>query len=264
MNGSNVESGAQLRRMIRETPPGRMVSFGVSRDGQPLTIKVQLADRRKRCHGTPRQGLQVPDAGHAQHPGFELPMSVVVVHSSLRSGLMVGNITPQLGRLLRGQERKRRVDPLRRKRQPGGKKRDFVRAMSSWRVNQQAVHDTSDFSHALRSSSNGTVTVGIIREKKEQTITLPLPDRRDSGDLFEESFDCSRGRRHRNANEPEPSARGARAGSGRKCNMPCRNRAVRLEKNRARNRARPARSPGKKSSARGPKSNAPFVKHGRD
>src|SRR5437899_4689725 len=47
MNGSNVDSGAQLRRMIRETPPGRLVSFGVSRDGQPVTIKVQLADRRK-------------------------------------------------------------------------------------------------------------------------------------------------------------------------------------------------------------------------
>src|SRR5579864_8644098 len=47
MNGSNVESGAQLRRMIRETPAGRVVTLGVSRDGQPVTIKVQLAARRK-------------------------------------------------------------------------------------------------------------------------------------------------------------------------------------------------------------------------
>src|SRR5271157_2230356 len=47
VNGAAVESAAQLRRMIKETPPGRVVTLGVSRDGQPLTIKVQLADRAK-------------------------------------------------------------------------------------------------------------------------------------------------------------------------------------------------------------------------
>src|SRR5438045_3867691 len=45
MNGTNVESGAQLRRMIRETPAGRLVTLGVSREGQPVTIKVELAAR---------------------------------------------------------------------------------------------------------------------------------------------------------------------------------------------------------------------------
>src|SRR6266481_4661189 len=47
MNGTAIESGAQLRRMIHETPPGRVVSFGLSRDGQPMTVKVQLADKHK-------------------------------------------------------------------------------------------------------------------------------------------------------------------------------------------------------------------------
>src|SRR5215468_3911108 len=47
INGTNVESGAQLRRMIRETPPGRIVTLGVSRGGQPLSLRVQLADRKK-------------------------------------------------------------------------------------------------------------------------------------------------------------------------------------------------------------------------
>src|SRR5271155_1132541 len=46
MNGTSIESKTQLQRMIRETPPGRVVTFGMSRDGQPITIKVQLADRR--------------------------------------------------------------------------------------------------------------------------------------------------------------------------------------------------------------------------
>src|SRR5271154_5069581 len=47
MNGTVIESGAQLRRMIHETPAGRVVTFGVSRDGQPITVKVQLADKHK-------------------------------------------------------------------------------------------------------------------------------------------------------------------------------------------------------------------------
>src|SRR5580700_1387674 len=46
VNGTEVESVEQLRRVIRETPPGRLVTLGLSRDGQPLTVKVQLADRK--------------------------------------------------------------------------------------------------------------------------------------------------------------------------------------------------------------------------
>src|SRR5215831_3108549 len=35
-NGAAVESEEQLRRLIRETPPGRSVTLGISRDGSPL------------------------------------------------------------------------------------------------------------------------------------------------------------------------------------------------------------------------------------
>src|SRR5271165_6926179 len=45
MNGTTIESGAQLRRMIHETPAGRIITLGLSRDGQPMNVKVQLADR---------------------------------------------------------------------------------------------------------------------------------------------------------------------------------------------------------------------------
>jgi len=33
--------------MIHETPAGRLVTLELSRDGQPLTIKVQLANRKQ-------------------------------------------------------------------------------------------------------------------------------------------------------------------------------------------------------------------------
>jgi len=47
MNSQPVEGEAQLRRMLRETPPGHTVTFLISRDGQQQSISVQLADRAK-------------------------------------------------------------------------------------------------------------------------------------------------------------------------------------------------------------------------
>lgn len=189
MNGTNVESGAQLRRMIRETPAGRTVTFGVSRDGQPVTIKVQLADRHKSVAWGPRSKdfkFEMPDMPNISD--FDIPVSVVVVHSGMRSGLMIENITQQLGDffgvkggkgvLVRSVEKGSRAD------KSGFRAGDII-----VRVNDQTVHDTSDFSHALRSTSKGTVNVGIIREKKEQNLTLSLPDRKDSGELQEETYE---------------------------------------------------------------------------
>jgi hypothetical protein len=56
-------------------------------------------------------------------------------------------------------------------------------------VNNQPVHDTSDFTHALRSSSGGPASVTVMREKREQNLTLTLPAKKDSGSLLEDSFD---------------------------------------------------------------------------
>lgn len=190
MNGSNVESGAQLRRMIRETPPGRVVTFGVSRDGQPLTLKVQLAVRRKTAayarHSKDFK-LQMPDMPAL--PDFDLPVSVVVVHSSMRSGLMVENITPQLGEFFGVKNGKgvlvRSVEKGSRAEKSGFHAGDVI-----VRVNDQTVHDTSDFTHALRSASGGTVTVGIVRDKKEQNLMLTLPEQKDSGEFFEETLEA--------------------------------------------------------------------------
>src|SRR6266446_3893386 len=143
MNASNVESGAQLRRMIRETPPGRLVTFGVSRDGQPLTIKVQLADRRKSVAWAPRgkdfKFVVPPVPPMPPMPDFDVPVSVVVVHSSIRSGLMVENITPQLGEFFGVKSGRgvliRSVEKGSRAEKSGFRAGDII-----VRVNDQAVH----------------------------------------------------------------------------------------------------------------------------
>ncbi|MGC2792896.1 MAG: PDZ domain-containing protein [Candidatus Sulfotelmatobacter sp.] len=194
MNGMTIESKAQLQRLIRETPPGRVVSFGLSRDGQPITIKVQLADRRNEfAHMSGKDEdwdknvhIEIPPIPNL--PDFDVPnIGVVVVHSSMRSGLMVENLTPQLGEffgakngngvLVRSVEKGSRADKA------GLRAGDVIT-----RVGDQPVHDTSDFSHVLHSHSAGSVSVGVIRDKKEQTLTLTLPERRDSGEMIEQSL----------------------------------------------------------------------------
>lgn len=197
VNGAEVESVEQLRRMIRETPPGRVVTLGLSRDGQPMTLKVQLADRKNSyaygySYGPKGKDFHfvmpaippippIPDIGD-----IDIPVSIVVVHSSARSGLMVENLTPQLGDffgtkngqgvLVRSVEKGSRADKA------GFRAGDVI-----VKINGESIHDSSDFSHALRSRKDNTANVGVIRDKKEVNITLTLPERKQS-DLERESL----------------------------------------------------------------------------
>ncbi len=191
MNGTSIESGAQLRRMIHEMPPGRVVSFGLSRDGQPVTLKVQLADKHNEfVRINPKPGdfnVQIPEI-HV--PDIDIPsINMVVVTSSARSGLMVENITPQLGEFFGVKNGNgvlvRSVEKGSRAEKAGLRAGDVI-----VKVNDHPVHDTSDFTHAVRSRSGASVTVGVIRDKKEQNLNLTLPDRKETGELLEEeSFD---------------------------------------------------------------------------
>ena len=189
VNGAAVESAAQLRRMIRETPAGRVVTLGISRDGQAQSIKVQLANRGKAfsMRSMPNIQVDIPEMPLiADMP--DVPVSVVIAHSSLRSGLMVENITPQLGEFFGVKEGKgvliRSVEKGSRSEKAGFRAGDVI-----VKVNNQAVRDTSDFTRALRGTSGTSASVTVIRDKREQNLNLTLPSRKDSGLMIEESFD---------------------------------------------------------------------------
>jgi molecular chaperone DnaK (HSP70) len=173
-----------------------VVTLGLSRDGQPLTVKVQLADRGKEW-----SNMESMDKGfHVQIPAipsippipnlpdFDVPnISVVYAHSSMRSGLMVENLTPQLGEFFGAKDGRgvlvRSVDQGSRADKAGLRAGDVI-----IRVGDQAVHDTGDFTHALHDHGAGAVSVSVIRDKREQKLTLTLPTRKESGKSIEESF----------------------------------------------------------------------------
>lgn len=192
LNGEKVESVEQLRRMIRETPPGRIVALGVSRNGQPLTVKVQLSERKKSyAYSVGPNGKEFKFTMPAippipPMPDLDIPISIVVAHSSARSGLMVENLTPQLGEffgtkdgngvLVRSVEKSSLADKA------GLRAGDIIT-----KINGAVVHDASDFTHALRARKTNTASVVILRDKREQTITLTLPERKESE--LRESFE---------------------------------------------------------------------------
>lgn len=187
MNGSSIESGAQLRRMIHEMPPGRVVSFGLSRDGQPMTVKVQLADKHSEFafHG-PKPGDIHVNIPEIHIPDIDIPsINMVVVTQSERSGLMVENITPQLGEFFGVKNGNgvlvRSVEKGSRAEKAGIRAGDVI-----VKVNDEPVHDTSDFTHAVRSRNGNSVSVGVMRDRKEQNLNLTLPSRKESGELIEE------------------------------------------------------------------------------
>jgi serine protease Do len=192
LNGNQVESVEQLRRMIREIPPGRLVTLGISRGGQPVTLKAQLADRKKAfTMGGPGKSFNftmpaipampaMPSVNATPFvPEMDMPVSIVVVHSSARSGLMVENLTPQLGDFFGAKNGKgvlvRSVEKGSRAEQAGFRAGDVI-----VKVNGESISDSGDFTHAMHGRKSSTVTVSIIREKKEQNITLTVPERNQS------------------------------------------------------------------------------------
>jgi len=187
MNGTTVESAAQLRRMIHETPAGRVITLGLSRDGQPVAVKVQLCDRPKEYSFS---GPNMKDF-HVQIPEIHVPpvdipsFNMVIVTSSERSGLTVENITPQLGQFFGVKSGSgvlvRSVEKGSRAEKAGLRAGDVI-----VKVNDEPVHDTSDFTHAVRSRKGDAVSVNVIRDKKEQNLQMMLPEHKESGDLLEE------------------------------------------------------------------------------
>jgi len=188
MNGTSIESEAQLRRMIHEIPPGRVVTLGLSRDGQPMSVKVQLADKHKEFSfvtGRPDIHVQIPEI---HLPDIDIPsMSMVMLTSSERSGLTVENITPQLGEFF-GVKNGNGVLVRNVEKGSRGEKAGFRAGDVIVKVNDESVHDTSDFSHAMKSRDSNSVGVSVIRDKKEQNLNLALPDRKEHSWFEEESF----------------------------------------------------------------------------
>lgn len=189
LNGSKIESEEQLRRMVHEIPPGREVTVGLLRLGQPLNVKLTLADRQKVFkHQMAWNDSDTPMAPMPpMPPDVEIPNISVMVQNTTRTGLMVENVTPQLAEFFgvkggRGGVMVRSVEKGSVADGAGFKAGDVIVA-----VEKEQISDMSDFRRATR-GHGGATPFTVIRDKKEQTITMKLPERR-RGELQRFEFD---------------------------------------------------------------------------
>ena len=181
-NGTAIEGEEQLRRMIREIPPGRTVTLGISRDGNPMKISVQLADRGKiftenRKILTPRVTVPRVEIPRIEIPGyaFQLQMSVPLL------GVQTESLGPQLakyfgvkeGVLIRSVERGSAAE-----------KAGLAAGDVIVRADNEKITDRSDLSHVLRNHpEGGKLTLTIVRKEHEQPVVVDLP-KRGSGDSW--------------------------------------------------------------------------------
>ncbi len=181
-NGQPVEGVAELRRMIHETPPGRTVTLGISRNGQMMSVKVQLANRRK-LFNYPAMAVMsgVPNPPGAPEnfempamPGFDVPAIDVIVHSSVRGGLMVENLTPQLGDFF-GVKNGQGVLVRSVEKGSPAERAGFHAGDVIVKVGSQPIADTSDWRNAMRRQRSGSVPVGVVRDRKSLTISFVVP-----------------------------------------------------------------------------------------
>lgn len=175
-NGTRVEGVENLRRMIHEIPPGRTATLSVSRDGKPMIFKVQLADKMQGMHMAGAHKIVVP---RPVIPDFDFPaMDVMVQTSSSRSGVVVENLTPQLGEFFGARNGDgvlvRSVEKGSAAEAAGLKAGDVI-----VKVESERIADRGDWKSALRNHRRGKVNVGIIRDKKEQNISITMPEPKD-------------------------------------------------------------------------------------
>jgi serine protease Do len=201
LNGQNVEGAEQWRRMLKEIPPGRKVSIQYSRDGNLQTVSVELVDRKLMEHEvwnkigndgdvfTQGSGMGVlPGAGDASLPGmFHMP----IFGSTLNVGAMVEPLTGQMAEYF-GVTSGLMIKQVAHKSEAataGFKAFDVI-----LKVGSDAVTTLSDWDRALRANQGKPVQVTILRDKKQQTLTLQVDSKRKTGELeFEELFpsgDC--------------------------------------------------------------------------
>jgi PDZ domain-containing secreted protein len=180
-NGNKVEGEEQLRRMIRETPPGRTVALGISRDGSPLSIKVQLADRSKViADNVPHVGTPFVVAPRVEIPEINIPAFDVQVSTYTPAlGAQLENLNQQLGEYFGVKDGQgllvKSVEKGSAAEKAGLKAGDVIT-----RFNNEKISDRSDLRRVLRSQTEGgKATLVIVRDKREQNLTLDLPARKN-------------------------------------------------------------------------------------
>jgi serine protease Do len=186
LDGQAFDTAEQLRRRLREMPSGRTVTLLVSRDGNRITMTVQLCDRALLQQQAWSQHISVPNPATPAHKGaaesfIGRPPSAgskfldSVIPRSLPKSLYVGaDVNPvrtQLadyfgvksgtGLLVES------VDDQSPAAKAGLKAGDVV-----VKVESDPMTSRSDWAKSIRNHRGQPVLVTVMRNKQEQILTM--------------------------------------------------------------------------------------------
>jgi S1-C subfamily serine protease len=189
LNGQNVEGAEQLRKILREIPAGRKVSIVISRDGNLQTVAVELADRRKieadawkRVNDGGAVFTTVPSLGILSGSGgggIDVPSGLPSIFSgsSLNVGALVEPLTNQMASYMgiSSGVMVKRVAKKSEAAAAGLKPFDVI-----LKVGTEAITNPAGWDRALRSNEGKQVQVTVLRDRKQQTLTLQVDSKRHS------------------------------------------------------------------------------------
>ena len=184
INGQNVAGAEQFSRMLHEIPPGRKISLEISRDGNIQTLAVQLVDRKALDHDVwgrigndvggvgvagPAPTMSVMGGGDAPMPQSGFHMSIFT--STLNVGALVEPLTSQMAEYfgVQGGLMVKQISKKSEAAAAGFKAFDVI-----LKVGADSILTSADWDRALRSNQGKPVQVTILRDKKQQTITLQV------------------------------------------------------------------------------------------
>jgi serine protease Do len=200
MNGQGIDGGDQLRRMLREVPVGRSVSFMVSRDGQTQTLTLMTADRRMVEQQAWEQHYSVPAPAPATVRGNsfidssklanstapkehkDLLGTETIVLSSSFTGAKLEVMGQQLAEFFGATDGGgllvRSVDEHSPAEVAGLKAGDVV-----VRINSVTVANGTNWTKTVHDFRGKPVPVVVLRDKQEKTLTL-TPDAKKRSSLW--------------------------------------------------------------------------------
>jgi C-terminal processing protease CtpA/Prc len=192
MNGQAIEGQDQLRRMLHDSPPGKTITLVISRDGQQMTVTAQMAVSQEEVERRAwEQHLTVPEpqASPSDSAGGDFSSNSASSSPSVHGGNgFIGSmlINPSYTGAMLEKMSSQLADFFGVPSGAGLLVRSVVAnspaALAGMRAgdvvvraNEKPVISTGDWAKAIKNSHGHPLAIVVLRDKKEQTLTL-TPD----------------------------------------------------------------------------------------